>query len=821
MEEKAYSWIPFYSEFAEKLVSYENDRETLVLKIKNVFKNIHMGLPKLEDGELFDIDPFTVFGLFNKSITAANRIKIINGFKDEFSIHVTVPADFSGIPLVNNQNATFYSFGNRRGEHDIDHLWKVFESAYDYAKNKDAQSKTDFIQYYDICLNQRNIKWNITMGLFWMAPYTFLNLDSTNRDFILNINNMPVDYVESLHGLKHVLKGEEYLQLCSNTINILKNSQYAYKTIPDLSEYAWRTKPLEQDSNISSVSYLRWMKPILNALRKLNGSATPKEVRNQIIIDENLSDEEIGEKRGKNNVNKFENEVSFARNTLVYGGYISKEIRGVWTLTEEGNKVDMTPELASKIFQAEMRGYAVSKKEDVIDNDVSTVRYWIYAPGENLSMWDEFYQKGIMAIGWGELGDLRNYSSKIEMTKMMKEQYNPELSYKNSVHATWQFVHDLKENDIIFVKKGMHQIIGRGIVISDYSFDENRDDTYKNQRKVQWTHKGVWEYLAKQAPMKTLTDMTPYTDIVNNLKSLFEDETDNKEEIEEVFPIYDEEDFLSQVYMSKKNYHTLINLLNMKKNIILQGPPGVGKTYAAKRLAYSMIGEKNPNRVMMIQFHQSYAYEDFIEGYRPTENGFELRKGVFYHFCKDAEIDSENKYFFIIDEINRGNLSKIFCELFMLIENDKRGSKYQMRLLYSNDLFYVPDNVYIIGMMNTADRSLAMMDYALRRRFAFFEMIPAFDNDGFKNYKENKDNAKFNKLIDTVKRLNNEIENDDSLGSGFRIGHSYFCRNDEVTDEWMYSVVEYEIIPLLKEYWFDEPTKVQTWSDMLRGSISD
>lgn len=138
----------------------------------------------------------------------------------------------------------------------------------------------------------------------------------------------------------------------------------------------------------------------------------------------------------------------------------------------------------------------------------------------------------------------------------------------------------------------------------------------------------------------------------------------------------------------------------------MQGAPGVGKTYAAKRIAYSMMGVKDKERVAMIQFHQSYSYEDFIMGFRPSKDGFELRKGVFYNFCKVAEIDNENKYFFIIDEINRGNLSKILGELFMLIERDKRG--IMLQLLYADEKFFVPENVYIIGMMNTADRSLAM-----------------------------------------------------------------------------------------------------------------
>lgn len=229
------------------------------------------------------------------------------------------------------------------------------------------------------------------------------------------------------------------------------------------------------------------------------------------------------------------------------------------------------------------------------------------------------------------------------------------------------------------------------------------------------------------------------------------------------------------------------------------------------------MGVKDKSRVMMVQFHQSYSYEDFIMGYRPAENGFKLEKGVFYNFCKEAEADSDNDYFFIIDEINRGNLSKIFGELFMLIENDKRG--IELRMLYSNEKFSVPDNVYIIGMMNTADRSLAMLDYALRRRFAFFEMKPGFETDGFREYRQAINNKKFNNLINCVKNLNEYISKDESLGDGFCIGHSYFCNLHEVNDEVLEQIVEYELIPLLKEYWFDEPSKVENWSQKLRSAI--
>lgn len=450
------------------------------------------------------------------------------------------------------------------------------------------------------------------------------------------------------------------------------------------------------------------------------------------------------------------------------------------------------------------------------DSDVKTVNYWIYSPGAGAEHWEEFYNQNILAIGWDGTGDLNDFSTKEDIKLHLQEIYNDQFSHKNDVLALWQFANEIQVGDIIYAKKGMSEIIGKGIVEGEYLYDSSRD-YYKHVRKIKWTDKGNWPYDSK-LPMKTLTNITNYTNMVNTIKSHFESDEIIIEE-EETYPPYTEEDFLDDVYISEDKYNTLKDLLSIKKNLIIQGPPGVGKTFMAKRLAYSIMGEKNQERCLMVQFHQSYSYEDFIQGFRPSKDGFNLKNGSFYEFCKRAEDDDENKYFFIIDEINRGNLSKIFGELFMLIENDKRGEKNKIRLVYSDELFYIPKNVYIIGLMNTADRSLAMLDYALRRRFRFFTLTPGFDSTGFKNYQNGLASDKFNKVIDLIKELNVKIAADETLGAGFTIGHSYFCNLKDERD--LKNIIDYEIIPLLEEYWFDEPDKVKNWSENLRSVLNE
>ena len=718
-----FDWIDFYKEFANTLLQYKNNRGILIEKVEKIYELTGIDMPTLDrNKQLVDIDPFTIFGLFNKSsMTVDNRNKIIAAVANLFDIKAPIPTSFDGIPLLNNQNATYYYFIDERDEDDIDTLWGLYESALMYANDSNSKNILTLFQYFDLAINKKgNGNSKITMGLYWIAPTHFLNLDQRNTWYIYESGKMPDDLVNSLPIVEDKISSSKYFEIVDKLREFLASNQSTFKNFVELSFEAWR-----------------------------------------------------------------------------YSEEVNRQ-----------NRAD------KKQRKTKAKGAALA------DDDIETIHYWIYSPGKGAKIWDECYDNNIIAIGWDAIGDLRNYNSKDEIKQVMNKFYDPFRSYIHSACATWEFANEMKPGDIVFAKNGMHLIIGRGIVKSDYIYDPQRKE-FKNIRKVEWTDRGEWE-CSRQSPMKTLTDITSFTDYVEQLNLFFDsDMLDDVETIETSYPIYDKDRFLDSVYMNDESYNTLVSLVKGKKNIILQGAPGVGKTFAAKRLAYSMMGVKDPNRVLMVQFHQSYSYEDFIMGFRPSENGFKLKHGVFYEFCKRAEVDSDNDYFFIIDEINRGNLSKIFGELFMLLESDKRGVALQ--LLYADEKFSIPENLYIIGMMNTADRSLAMLDYALRRRFAFFDLKPAFESDGFKSYQKDLNNDKFDKLIECIKRLNLAIKSDEILGAGFCIGHSYFCDLDKFEMDELEAVliriVDFEIIPLLSEYWFDDVDMVNEWSNNLRSAI--
>ena len=439
-------------------------------------------------------------------------------------------------------------------------------------------------------------------------------------------------------------------------------------------------------------------------------------------------------------------------------------------------------------------------------------RVWWLSVGTDGRFWSDFLNEGVAVLGHGDLGDLGEYGSRDalmdELVKLGRGQ-NP----RNRSLALWQFSHDMQAGDVIIAQYGGLHVVGWGYVRGDYTYDADRPE-YPHRRLVEWYACNPPITAPHKAVAKALTDFWPHLQFVHQVFAKIDDPID--EDPSRTDQRYTIEIAMEGLFVSREQFHRILESIRLRRNLILQGPPGTGKTFVARRIAWCLIGRKDPAQATMVQFHQSYAYEDFVQGWRPAkEGGFSLKNGVFFKFCEQAREHPNERYVFIIDEINRGNLSRIFGELLMLIEGDKRSSEYAVELTYGGDgkPFYIPPNVYILGMMNTADRSLALVDYALRRRFAFEELVPAFGTDEFRNFLQEigLDLSLINVIDERMEALNGEIRDDNELGRGFQIGHSFFVPgdDDELSDDWFEHVVRTQIRPLLQEYWFDTPERVE------------
>ncbi|MEY4484735.1 MAG: 5-methylcytosine-specific restriction enzyme, partial [Verrucomicrobiota bacterium] len=453
--------------------------------------------------------------------------------------------------------------------------------------------------------------------------------------------------------------------------------------------------------------------------------------------------------------------------------------------------------------------------------------YWLIAPGEGAMFWKDWQVQGLAAIGFSRVGDLSKFESREELDAVLDEKSSDQDNASVSL-MLWNFSHELKKGDIMFAKLGRSEVIGWGVVTGDYTFLGD-DEVLPHSVAVDWKVQKAVKITDRKLAIKTLTELTKKADLLKILGNLYPGvpgltgfEQDDAEEeglegadggiVSGITP-YTLDMALAELFMSRESLEHILEQLRRKKNIILQGAPGVGKTFVAKRLAWLQMGEKDSSAVEMVQFHQSYTYEDFVQGLRPTEGGhFAVKDGVFYRLCRKALANPQQDYFLVIDEINRGNLSKILGELMMLIETDKRGES--LTLAYSEEPFTVPPNLYLIGTMNTADRSLSLVDYALRRRFAFLTLDPGFGEKVFAVHLERHglNTTQIAFIISQMEKLNFEIEKDEvNLGKGYRIGHSFFTPTIPIPNflKWWQSIVRFEIMPLLEEYWIDDSELVR------------
>lgn len=417
------------------------------------------------------------------------------------------------------------------------------------------------------------------------------------------------------------------------------------------------------------------------------------------------------------------------------------------------------------------------------ENEDTTKHYWLYSPGEQAVKWEEFYNEGIMAIGWDELGDLENYTNRKSILEALINNYGGGEDQRNNVSAIDDFCNGenkINKGDIVIAKKGTKTLLGYGKVISDYYFDEERA-AYKHCREVKWLKKGVWD-ANNNLPTKTLTDVTTYNSDIEGIK-------------------------YAQYLLNIMNGNTqaqennlIIKLLKYKPQIILQGPPGTGKTREAKRIAKALLGlgendslEGN-EQFKLIQFHPSYSYEDFVRGIvaKPNEEGngivYTAENKILGTFAKKALKDKDKPYVLVIDEINRTNLSAVLGELIYALEY--RGEAVQsMYAIEGENNLILPPNLYIIGTMNTADRSVGHIDYAIRRRFAFVNILPKdLTNELGDQFKS--------ELFDKVTNLFNSNLSPEFKKEEVQLGHSYFItKNTPIGIRW-----EYEIKPILLEY---------------------
>ena len=453
----------------------------------------------------------------------------------------------------------------------------------------------------------------------------------------------------------------------------------------------------------------------------------------------------------------------------------------------------------------------VAKNLDFTSENNLKKNHWVIACGINSNQWDNFKDNNLIAIGWDSLGDLSKFKSKQEIFEKLKDERSEnDPDPRNDALCCYDFVNSMKVNDIVFVKKGTSKLVAYGKIIGDYKYDENLSE-YRNIRSVEWIN--IKENDIDPITGKTLTNFNKYPDTVEKYLKLMAN--DNNKDLE-----FNE---LKDTFFSEEFFNNIIDTLKVKKNIILQGPPGTGKTFISKKIAERITGKKE--NIFSIQFHQSYSYEEFVVGYKPNSEGnFALQKGSLIQVCERAKQNENENFVMFIDEINRANISKVFGELLSLIENDKRGPENAVKILYSeNDInFYIPSNLYFICAMNTADRSLKMVDYALRRRFSFFEFKPEFDKPEFKNFLKDKNvNAKtIDRIVNNISKVNQQISDDNfELGDGYCIGHSYFCpkgnSSDSFGDQWYEQIIEYEIKPLINEYYFDKPDQAAELIDTL------
>ena len=580
--------------------------------------------------------------------------------------------------------------------------------------------------------------------------------------------------------------------------------------------------------------FVSYFIPAREALLHFGGQATARQVYDYIAQKGDFTTEDLS-KSNQNGRPTFENRVAWARFYLTKAGLMFSPKRGVWALTEVGTQGDLTQEQAVALFKSVQTKFKGHEEEKIApENHVQpdSTQYWFvgatWGAGDQL---ERFLEQGIWQNGYEEkfadqVRDMKQGDRIAIKSAYVRKRNLPFYSRGQSVS-----VMRIKAIGTVTRNHGDGQNV-------DVAWEQNFDSrewyfyTYRStltrarvedeelaRRLVAFAFEGGGQDYAYFMAQPFWSDR--FQDISETAVGVVPVVEELEEEEEELIEIvtYGVADIVEEgCFLPEQELDNILKRLREKKNLILQGPPGTGKTWLAKRLAMALIRQKSPtdDQLRVVQFHPSLSYEDFVRGYRPNADGrLTLMDGVFLQVVEAARVQPDAEHVLVIEEINRGNPAQVLGEMLTLLESSKRSRADAMELAYRKSVgekVYVPDNLYVIGTMNLADRSLALVDLALRRRFAFVTLIPCFTK-AWMQWCEAKgipseDIARMKAAMDT---LNDEIAADRTLGPQFQIGHSYLTPIETVRNAktWFAEVVQTEIGPLLHEYWFDAPERAQ------------
>ena len=790
MPNDASDWA-FHEAIADALLPHREDRTALVGAFHRIAEEAGW-TPATDDKEgtkpLEDLDPFSTLGLFNRHSQSPNS----NAQRRSVAIKL---AEFLGVseqapeeerfemPSLPPINARFFSHADKRGERDIDRLWDMFAAALDLAEQESPESRQRFVQCYDAALEQRQVSWNLATGLYWMRPLRFLPLPENTREYLREAFGIRLGSTPP--------SGKEYLELLDDLQERFAQEGAPARSFPEVARAAYGAGGGE-DAPDDEEREGDWR--FFEAI----GDAVLQQRDDRTLLVETF-----------HHINEVER-LTPATDILADGSTPLLE--------------DIDPFTALSIFN----------------------RYY----GSNEAQRREIRRR--LAIYLAEALGVPEPAPDASYFDMA------EVAHRR--HVDYWFI-NTKD------KRGEQEIdtlwdmLGKALALAEEDSEENRRlfverfNIAQARRPVNWRLTLALSWV-RPRHFLALTDYTKpyierefgipeqrglltgqqYLELLDRLRELFADEESpvhSFPELEAAAREYRRERDAARksrgvepysidriledgCFLPRERLEELLGQLRSKKNLILQGPPGTGKTWLAKRLAYALMGAKNPNRMRAVQFHPNLSYEDFVRGWRPAGDGkLELVDGPFLEVVNEALGDIGNDYAVVVEEINRGNPAQIFGEMLTLLEADKRQPDEALELSYrreQGERVHIPPNLHLIGTMNIADRSLAMMDLALRRRFAFADLVPVFDAT-WRNWVRDKrgmDEGVLATIGQRMTDLNNEIAGDASLGEQFRIGHSFFTPREPPEDvaAWYRGVVDNEIVPLLTEYWLDNPDKV-------------